>query len=77
MRNREFEDISIPKWKVAMSNAAIKVYRVFKNAKEFETIEAESVNEAISKSGLTKVFMVKSGARDTTTTINSGLLTEA
>ena len=58
MRNVEFEDFAIPKWKIAMKNAAGKAYRVFKNEKEFETIEAESVNEAITKSGFKKVFKV-------------------
>ncbi len=74
MRNKEFEDISIPKWKLSGNMASGKVYRVFKNATEFETVEAESAKEAISKCGLKSAFMIKPGAMDEVTLIDQSML---
>jgi len=64
MASKEFEDISIPEWKLSLADATAKVYRVFKNAKEFEMVEAENATEAISKCGTQAIFMVKFGSMD-------------
>jgi hypothetical protein len=64
MSRKEFEDISIPKWKIAVKSAANRVYRVFKSATEFETVEAENASDAVQKSGISKVYMIKYGAAD-------------
>lgn len=64
MSRKEFEDISIPKWKIAVKSAAGRVYRVFKSATEFETVEAENASEAVQKSGISNVYMIKYGFAD-------------
>jgi hypothetical protein len=74
MSRKEFEDISIPKWKIALKGATGKVYRVFKNPSEFETVEAENASEAVIKSGITKVYMVKYGAYENMDTFEGGSL---
>jgi hypothetical protein len=74
MSRKEFEDISIPKWKIALKGATGKVYRVFKNAQEFETIQAENASEAVTKSGITNVYMVKYGAFENVDTYDNGAL---
>lgn len=57
-----------------IDNAALKVYRVFKNKTEFVTIEAASATEAVVKSGIEKVFMIRSGARDDMTMLDRSML---
>ena len=69
MASKEFEALSIPEWKLNLADASAKIYRVFKNAAEFETIEAENATEAISKCGTQDVFMIKFGQID-----NHGIL---
>lgn len=64
MASKEFEALSIPKWKINIADSTAKIYRVFKNAYEFETIEAENASEAISKCGTQHVFMIKFGKID-------------
>jgi hypothetical protein len=76
MSRKEFEDISIPKWKITVKSAANRVYRVFKNENEFETIEAENASEAVQKSGLSKIYMIKYGASDDAYMIDGGKLTK-
>lgn len=76
MSRKEFEDISISKWKLAVKSAAGRVYRVFKSATEFETVEAENASDAVIKSGITKVYMVKYGSSDGDYMIESGQLTK-
>lgn len=75
---KEFEDISIPKWKLALNgdmlSASKKVYRVYKTAAEFVTIEAASATEAAAKSGMDKVFMIKSGAMDDMTMLDKTMI---
>ena len=72
MSRKEFEDISIPKWKITVHSGASRVYRVFKNETEFETVEAENASEAVQKSGISKIYMIKYGAADDAYMINSG-----
>lgn len=74
MASKEFEDISIPSWKLSLADAAGKVYRVFKNAHEFELVEAENASEAIRKCGTQDVYMVKFGNVDTSTVLPSDAL---
>ena len=76
MSRKEFEDISIAKWKVAAKCAVNRVYRVFKNSTEFETVEAENASEAVQKSGITDVYMIKYGAMDDTYMYQSNMLTK-
>jgi len=72
--NKEFEDISIPKWKLSIEGVAKKVYRVYSTEKEFVTVEAESATEAAAKSNLKKVIMIKSGAMDDMTMLTRSML---
>jgi hypothetical protein len=74
MLKKEFEEISIPKWKLAVS-AASKIYRVFKSPTEFETVEAESASEAVQKLGIKNVYKVKFGAMDNMTQFEQAMLT--
>lgn len=76
MSRKEFEDISIAKWKVAAKSAANRVYRVFKNSSEFEVVEAENASEAVQKSGISNVYMIKYGAMDDTYMYQSNMLTK-
>lgn len=77
MSKKEFEEISITKWKLAVGNAAAKVYRVFKSPTEFETVEAECASEAVHKLGLRKVHKVKFGAMDDTDRFDQSMLAPA
>ena len=72
MSRKEFEDISIPKWKITVKSAANRVYRVFKNESEYETVEAENASEAVIKSGISKIYMIKYGAADDAYMIDGG-----
>lgn len=78
MSNKEFEDISISKWKFAtngtINDAAKKVYRVFKSEKEFVVVEAESATEAAVKSGYEKVILIRLGHRDDMTMLDRTML---
>lgn len=74
MSNKEFEDISIPKWKLSLDGEVKKSYRVYKTKSEFTVVEAESATEAVAKSGFEKVVMVKIGARDEATTLDRSML---
>lgn len=74
MASKEFEALSIPHWKLNLSGASAKVYRVFKNSREFETIEAENATEAISKCGTQGIYKVKFGSYDSTDILEKGLL---
>ena len=78
MSAREFEDISIPKWKLAINgaveNAAERVYRVYSNKNEFVTVQAISATEAAAKSGLTNVYMIKFGQMDDMTMLDRSML---
>lgn len=74
MASKEFEDMLIPEWKLSASTGEAKIYRVFKNEDEFETIEAENASDAISKCGTQDVFMIKFGGVDDGGIIDQGLL---
>ena len=78
MSKLEFEDISIPRWKLALNgllpDAAQKIYRVFSSGSEFVTVEAANATEAAAKSGLAKVLMIKIGARDDMTMLDRTML---
>jgi hypothetical protein len=74
MASKEFEDISIPEWKMTIADASAKVYRVWKNAAEFETIEAENASEAISKCGTQHVFKIKFGSMDSMDILEQDML---
>ncbi|PIR31918.1 MAG: hypothetical protein COV36_06230 [Alphaproteobacteria bacterium CG11_big_fil_rev_8_21_14_0_20_44_7] len=76
MPNKEFEAISIPKWKLALQNTASKVYRVFKSPEEFEMIEADSASEAVQKSGIKDVYKVLFGEMDNVGVIDQSMLAE-
>lgn len=76
MSRKEFEDISITKWKIAVKSAANRVYRVFKSPTEFEMVEAENASEAVQKSGITDVYMIKYGEMDDTYMYQSNMLTK-
>ena len=75
MSRKEFEDISITKWKITVNSAVNRVYRVFESAGVFKTVEAENASEAVAKSGITKVYMIKYGAADDMYMIGTGGLT--
>lgn len=81
MSGREFEDISIPKWKFAtngvIDSTVFKIYRVFSSASEFITVEAISATDAAMKSGMTKIYMIKIGPRDDMTMLDRTMLAEA
>lgn len=64
MSKYEFEELSIPKWKISANAVANKVYRVYQQNGEFSEIEASSANEAIKKSGMEDAYMIKSGRAD-------------
>lgn len=74
MSSKEFEDISIPKWKLSNQAVDKKIYRVYSSATEFQVVEAESATEAAVKSGLAKVIMIKHGERDELTMIDKSML---
>lgn len=76
MSKNQFEEVSLPKWKLAFGETAGKVYRVFKNEEEFEEIEASSANEAMQKSGLETAFQIKQGARDSVEVLTQEHLSE-
>jgi hypothetical protein len=73
---KEFEDISVPKWKLTMNATVGKVYRVFKNATEFETVQAESAAEAMKKCECKKVFKILSGSMNDTYMLDRSMLLE-
>jgi hypothetical protein len=64
MASKEFEALSISEWKLSGADVTGKVYRVFKNAHEFEMIEADNASEAISKCGTQDIYMIKFGSMD-------------
>jgi hypothetical protein len=64
MASKEFEALSIPEWKLNLADASAKFYRVFKNAQEFEMVEAENAAEAIAKCGTQPIYMIKFGNMD-------------
>ena len=74
MSNKEFEDIAIQKWKLVFRQTAGKVYRVFKNSTEFQTIEADSASEAALKSGIIGVYKIKYGSMDDTDYVDQTML---
>lgn len=74
MSKYEFEELSIPKWKIGSNAVANKVYRVFKDDVEFSEVEAASASEAIEKSGMEDAYMVKSGSADSMTVFDQGML---
>lgn len=76
MSKKEFEEISIPKWKLAIHNTAAKAYRVFKSAEEFDMVEAESASEAFAKSGLEDVYKIEFGAGEIRGNIDQSMLEE-
>ena len=76
MSKKEFEDISISKWKITVKSAADRVYRVFKSPTEFEMVEAQNASEAVAKSGIANVYMIKYGFADDAYMIESGQLTK-
>ena len=76
MAKKEFEEVSLPMWKLAFAETAGKIYRVFKSETEFEEIEATSANEAIQKAGFDEVFQIKIGAMDEVTVLEQEHLSE-
>jgi hypothetical protein len=54
--NKEFSDLKIPK--VSLSENSQDHYRVYKNSKEFVTIQAGSASEAIEKAAIEKPFKI-------------------
>lgn len=81
MSSREFEDISIPKWKLTINgageDAAMSVYRVFSSPTEFVTVQATSATDAVAKSNLQKVFMIRINAMDDMTMLDRSMLAQA
>ena len=75
MSRKEFEDISISKWKITTKSGLSRVYRVFTTESEFQTVEAENASEAVQKSGLSKIYMIKYGQADDAYMIESGGMT--
>ena len=76
MGKYEFEEVSLPKWKVTFLETADKVYRVFKSADEFEEVEATSANEAVQKAGIEDVYEIRVGSMDAVSVFDQSHLTE-
>lgn len=76
MASKEFEELSITEWKLSSEDGDAKVYRVFKNASEFDLVEAENATDAISKCGTQDVFMIKYGHVDNMDVVAKGLLSQ-
>ena len=77
MARKEFEEVSIPKWNLIHKESEGKFYRVYKNPKEFEEVEASSANEAMQKAGFEDVFEVRIGKIDDVEVLDNTLLSEA
>lgn len=76
-KQKEFEDLEISEWKFSFAEKAQKVYRVFKSETEFETVEAESANEAFQKAGIEDAIRVKAGVQDRLDFLDESMLAPA
>lgn len=79
MSAHEFEDISIPKWKLNINSAVegtgLKIYRVFSSENEFVTVQADNATDAVQKSGMKKIHMIRVGAQDDMSMLERSMLT--
>lgn len=56
---KEFLPLKIPQKRIAIDGAAdVQAYKVYSSDLDFEIVEAETVTEAIDKSGIEKPFRV-------------------
>ncbi len=74
MRNKEFTQILYPRRELVVG---MGVYRVYKTPKEFVTVEAENVSDAITKSEIPVPVKVVRAASEIGYLIQSGYIAEA
>ena len=72
--SKEFGALSLPMKKLAGNNGGATSYRVYKNAKEFDIVPAETVTEAIEKSGIPVPFKIDRVMATNANIIESGAL---